>query len=342
MHSFKKTFISTLTFLLCAAFFSLILIEPYFHSEYHYYNDTKLRESMAGKIDCLILGASHALDGFVPNVVDDILGCNCYNLSGSQLTWPGREALLKEEISRNPVKTVILEISYDTLCHDPYYTEGNIYLIPRLKTASERFIFTCKNVHMKDWHKVYADFLNSGFHYLFNSVFTNKNVNNVIYENKGFFQREATDISLSGNEIADSRNSDHLSDNYNKKNINTLYRIVSCCKENNIELIYVVTPVSDKIIWELSNLSIFFQFLSDLSKETDCKLFDFNLIKERYSVFSDKTSFYDSVHLSESGAIEFSKLFAETLKNEKSGIGNDDNFYHSYAEMITDSPYFLY
>lgn len=297
---------------------------------------------MTGKIDCLILGASHALDGFVPNVIDDILGCNCYNLSGSQLTWPGREALLKEEISRNPVKTVILEIAYDTLCYDPYNTEGNIYLISRLITASERFIFTCKNVHLNDWHKIYADFLNSGFRYLFNSVFTDKNVNNVIYENKGFAPKEENDISLSGNEIANNHNSSHISENYNKKNITSLYNIISCCKDNDIELIFVVTPVSDRQIWESSDFSFFYHFLISISEETNCKFYDFNLIKERYSVFSDKTSFFDSGHLSASGAIEFSKLFAETINNERSGSGNNGKFYNSYSEMIMDSPYFLY
>ena len=113
MHSSKKVFLRTLAVLLVVLGLSVLIILPYMESQ-----ERKTRKDLAGTVDYLVVGASHAQLGFVPSVLDQELGVNSYNLSSLLMPVTGRYFLLEKEIKRNPVKTVVLEVSYDTLAID--------------------------------------------------------------------------------------------------------------------------------------------------------------------------------------------------------------------------------
>ena len=108
MHNSKQIVISTLSFILLFAVISTLIIVPYWNSETDYFQDSQLREDLAGQIDCLVIGASHALTAFDTNVLDERLGCFSYNLSGSMMTLDSKYYFLKKELERNPVETVLV------------------------------------------------------------------------------------------------------------------------------------------------------------------------------------------------------------------------------------------
>ena len=68
-------------------------------------------------------------------------------------------------------------------------------------------------------------------------------------------------------------------------------------------------------------------------------LFDFNLLKERYTLLSDEVSFSDDSHLSGEGAEAFSAVMAEVLLEHRAGRDVSKRFYRDYNEVLHDSFY---
>jgi len=79
--------------------------------------------------------------------------------------------------------------------------------------------------------------------------------------------------------------------------------------------------------------------VTDAPKKYDIPLFDFNLLKSRYELFSDETSFSDDNHLSEEGAEIFSGVMADVLHRHRAGEDVSPLFYESYRDVIRNSVY---
>ena len=68
-------------------------------------------------------------------------------------------------------------------------------------------------------------------------------------------------------------------------------------------------------------------------------MWDFNLYRGRYELFTDRTSYYDDYHLSTDGATVFTRLMADCVKRARAGEDFSEEFYSSYEAMKADSPY---
>lgn len=355
MRDFKKALISTMLFLLVFVLISVIIIEPYIHSELLYYNDASRRKDLAGSIDCEIIGASHALTSLIPNVIDENLNCSSYNLAGSLMTWKCRSAVLNEEIDRNPIKTLYLEVSYNSMVLPKKVTESNIYTYPRIDAFSKRVNFICRNQTLLEFDVFLADAMNSGLttwegiaykiyksrgKNIKNALFTpyNRDLN---YDNKGFLARSFSDITLSKEEVTELYAKKPLDTNFRDYNVIEMKKIVDDCRDRNIEVVVIIVPISDNFLWCHSGWDDFQTKISTLCEECDCKLYDFNLLRNRYSLFSDDKSFSDDTHLCQTGAELFSSVFCDVIK-ESAIIDPDSLFYSTYSEMISDSPYMKY
>ena len=115
MKNFKKACKTTVLFLLILVILSASVMGLFFQSESYFYQDYRERDELAGTLDTLILGSSHGLRAFVPEIMDKKLGVNSYNLAGSLMTMQGKYEMLRTEADRNPVKTVILEMAASSL-----------------------------------------------------------------------------------------------------------------------------------------------------------------------------------------------------------------------------------
>ena len=116
MRNFKRILKTVSLFLAVIIVLSVVFGALYLRGENYDYQDYRERDALAGELTMLINGASYVMYGIDPDVLDAYLGANVhsYNLTTSMLTLEGRYALLKKELERNPVKTVILEVSPDT------------------------------------------------------------------------------------------------------------------------------------------------------------------------------------------------------------------------------------
>ena len=338
-HS-KKAIIVSVVFVLVVTLIYGVVAVPYLY----FNNDKILRNELAGNTDCIIIGASHGLSGFVPQVLDENMECHSYNLCGSLITFNGRLALLEEEIYRNPVKTVVVDISYNAFSRPSLSAEGNTYIIPRFNEQSKMLNYFTGNKMYQDIDTTYSYYFSYGMQdypklvkSVFNGLKSNKSLSEYIKKNylsdkerknKGYVEKNKSGSpKLSEDEISQKYNSEEIDRNYNFENIEILKQIVKICRDKNVNVIFAVVTVSDAAIWKTSNWDDFYNDIVKISKEMDCRLIDFNLLKNRYELFSDDKSFSDNYHLCAEGARTFSGEFSKVINKINNGENVDDMFY---------------
>lgn len=336
MRSFKKALVSFLVIILCVVTLSAIIIMPYMSSQ-----DRETRKELAGSLDYLVVGASLAQLGFSTEILDTKLGVNSYNLSSILMSMNGRLALLQKELSRNPVNTVVMEISYDALSidYDKTFNEGDPPIIARLDTAAERLNYLSSYVKTDGWLNVYARMIVFGISSWKDNIRGSGN-NTSLY--KGFSAWSANDVTLSKKDASTKHDRwPYEVENTRPENLDSLKQMIEMCKERNIRVIIVVTPWSDGFIWEHSDLDDFSSMLGNYCAENNCEYYDLNLDKERYSLYSDKSSFMDTTHLSSSGASTMTERFCSIITEANEGKDVSHWFYDSYETMKMDSPYMV-
>ncbi len=336
MHSFKRLMKPVLSFLLLICLVSAMLAGFYLHTEYYYYQDFKERGDLTGTLDTLYCGASFALRAFRPDLIDPVLGESGYNLSGSRLTMLGRYTLLEKEIKRNPIKTVILEVSCDTLVRDSAQEgpEGELLTFARL-TVRDRPSYLCKAFRPKDLPLLYYDLVSKGINDVCSLLCGRVRVGNW-FLTRGYFPYHEPDEPFS-RDYAAIRGTESLPAELNDENIEMLDRITALCRENGVELVLVNVPQSKAFNCTYDNLDEFHRFYTQYSAEHGLKYYNFNLLKGVDSVLPDDRCFYDLHHLNNAGAEAFSGLYADAMT--RTAAGEEPAFYGSYAEMLADPAY---
>ena len=72
MAEVRRTGKKILLFVLLVSLVAAGIVEPYFQNEVYHYQDGGVRDSLAGSLDELVCGSSHAYRGIVPEVLDEI------------------------------------------------------------------------------------------------------------------------------------------------------------------------------------------------------------------------------------------------------------------------------
>lgn len=302
--------------------------------------------------DTLYCGASHCEMAFVPDLIDGQLGTVSANVSIQSLRLNGREILLDKLTDALPVRTVVLELSYnvflndetksyqgDALAHRYFgnYLDGSFqYGTPNPLERAQSAV----NLNMKAGLEVYLTRVKYMLHGDFGTDCLHRDQKNL---NRGFVGYGARSVALDEKEVPDLyHRTGESSADYLDDNIQSAERIIDMCRKKGAEVIVVVVPLSDAFIWQHDGLDEFYTFMKEFCDRNGCALYDFNLIKDRYTLFNDTESFYEECHLSESGAASFSASYAEVMQKVKNGEDVSPLFYESYAEMISGSPYWAY
>lgn len=329
MHNFKKIILHTALLIFFVIIILICSTLPYFWGESYYYQDYKVRTSLSGKLDTLVIGSSHALRSIKPTVLNEKLNTKAYNLSSPLMSMYGRYVMLEKEINRNPIKTVYLEISYNALTLDrkTLGLEGDLYVLGRFDNVFERINFFTNAFPPDEYRKVLSDI-----------IVRSKNsfsIHNTIeqYKTFGYLSMPSNNQLLSDEVKEKVKNTKVLDTKIKEESLNYFDKIIKLCKNNDIRVIFVVTPVTERMILEYSNLDDIFSQYIDLAKEYNCEYYDFNLDKHRKKLYSEETSFYDNTHMSDSGAEIFSNRLAEIIKCVDQGNNVSNYFLNSYAEL---------
>ena len=336
MHNFKKALLATLGFLICLIGAATVIVWPYYNGQYFYYEDAQVREDLAGSIDTILSGASHGYCAFDPNVMDEALGTSSYNLAGPMMTLQARETLLRKELDRNPVKTVFIELSCNTLTRNRNTEgpEGDIYTLPRMGSLWESIRYFFDAIRPGEYLSVCADTLDRGIE-AWKSRYWGKDPE-VDPANRGQLRRSAQDLSMTTQEYNEIFDTIGLPEETRWDNKEYLWRTVELCQERGIEVVFITTPLSDRLLAESKNLEEFRQHYLYYAELYGCTFLDFNLYRQRDELLPDDSAFYDKYHLSESGAEAFTRELADVYARLQNGEDIRPLFYENYDAMKQD------
>lgn len=340
MRNFKKAFLVSIAFFLAITSGSFFLTYMLFNNEGEYYLDKNVRDELAGQLDTLIIGSSNGMCAFDCSVLDKELGCCSYNLCGSMISPSGKIALIEEELTRNKIDRVLVEVSFEdmTIDFNEVNAEGEINLIPRLNGTKKQISYFFDNVSLKDYPSIYGMYINRGLK-TFVYKLTGKYESLVDSSLKGQRKKASVDMSISNGSEATKRDSIAIGSDVLEINKTKLKELIALCRNYGADVYLVSVPFTDAFVWERIGLDFYHLFYSELATETQCKYYDFNLLKSKSDFLSDKISFSDHEHLSENGAEKFSSMLSEILNKEKAGMNTDMLFFPTYEEVSSFSPY---
>ena len=295
MNNFKSAIRTCIIFLIVLTILSAAIMSAFFIGENYYYQDSRERAELSGTLDFFVCGASHAMRGFRPDILDQELGVNSYNLSCSRQTMQGRYELLNLELNRNPAKTVVLELSYDSMTRnrDEEGPEGDMYMLGKLGGFMPRIKYFFSAIRPKEYGRMYYNYIDNGVNCIkkiIHGTWTNKNTK----LEKGY--------------AAYKRDDDELN-------------------------ILVTTPLSKVTVCRYDNLDTFKEWYENVANENGLQYYDFNLIRDKEEKLPDSSAFSDKFHLGNKGAGTFTKMFTDVLNKEAAGEDTSALFYGSYSEL---------
>ena len=331
MRNFKRILKTVGIFLLMVCLLSVGFGVLYFQGECHLYQDAREREELSGKLTLVGCGASYMFFGFRPDVFDRDYPGVSYNLSGLRLTMNGRYELLKLELERNPIKTVLLEVSSDTLIRtrDNDGVEGDLQVLGRL-TGADRLRYFFQNFSVSEFPAVYYDVVYRGIENgvsLLEGEYRKRNS----YLVRGYFSNVQDGIYISP-WFKSLYHTESLEESVQPEDAEGLKKIAQLCRDHGAELILVDLPKTELYNCKYRNHQFFHAWYADFAAEENAAYYDFNLYRWKWALVPDTDCFGDETHLIDSGAQRFTAFLAEFLNRRDRGEDVSQDFYLDYRD----------
>ena len=265
-------------------------------------------------------------------MIDPILGTQSYNLAGSLMTMQGRYALLRQELERNPVRRVYLEVSNNTMSRARAIegTEGDLYLLARLSGCFRRMQFFLSAFSASEYIGTYQRFLSEGIDATA-ALFSGEAPKHT-ERDRGYFPCELRSEDFEPNYFG-TYHSKQYATQIDPDNLAYLDAILRLCREHEVEVVLVMTPIARSGMFEYNNAQVLYDWYQTLAQREGLRYYDFNLLRDKEGLFPDESMYYDALHFNDEGATRFSGLFAELMLRADAGEDISGLFYRSYQEM---------
>ena len=330
MHNFKKTAAATLALLLCVVLIFAGYTAPYFYGTTYPYQDAAVRDGLAGQLDTLICGSSHAYRAFIPEQLDEALGTNTYNIAYSMQTMQGRYFLLEKELSRNPVKTVILEVSYNALTRNRASEgpEGDIYELGRFRNPLERWRFFLSAIAPTEYGKLYYDTMDRSTT-AWSALLRGETG---LESTRGYLGLDPVDQSFPVDQRQSVLHSEALCVTQDEQDVYYFEKCLALCQEKGARVLLITTPMPEKTVLAYDALDTVRGWYVDYAQRYGCEFYDFNLLKTKNADYPADTAFFDKTHVSRYGAETFTADLIAVLQGKARGESTAELFYDSYAD----------
>lgn len=281
-------------------------------------------------IDYLFVGSSHCYRSVIPSVIDEKKGGHSFNCGSSAQRLDGSLALIKEVLKDHQPKEIILDIYYDmidTINHNEREQLTSTYAIADymkfswnkisylLSASSVDYYTNSFIVGRRNWKKIYDfDYINdllnkkSSDEYK-NFIWINDEGDEGYYCDRGYVAfdgKMAEDIDENRDIISIDINS--FTDEWKEE----LREVVAICKEHNIKLITVASPLPERTFRLIQNYDEYVNFITTLLNEMDVEYYDFNLPQHLIEEI-DEECFKDADHLNSKGAKIYSEVLADII-----------------------------
>lgn len=337
-------FLFGVMFIVCGEFFRYVLIDDTasftritFHEMYEQEN-----------IDILFVGSSHCYRSFIPEIFDEELGVNTFNVGTSSQYLDGSYMVIKEAARYNDIEHIYLELYYN-IAFATYKTRTEMtqtyiisdYLRPSLDKLRYLLDASAKDYYAnsfilarRNWSKFFDEeyvknvLVKKGTDAYKNYEYTYVTGESEWYAGKGYVANNV--IIKDWNYFSASGwggiNIDGVSEDWFK----SLEDIIAFCNKRDISLTLVSAPMPNFLLARVGNYDKYVELVQSVIEGTNVDYYDFNLCKEKYFP-NDSSLFKDADHLNCYGAEIFSYLLSDFINKE---ISEDELFYASYNEKL--------
>lgn len=301
-------------------------------------------------VDNLLIGPSHVFRGLDAEQLSNEVGEEFFCLSTSSQKMIGSYYVLKEALEEYDLKKVYLELSPAVMgeVNEPESTSTYIitdylenfpnkveYLLDRF---SEDELVSAFSPLKRQYNVLEStDFLpwsNLGIkdenYYAY--IPTEENFTGLTYLGRGSWGKIP---DKNGNLFVQNTNTqfDNVSvDNIGGESAEYLEKIVTLCKENDIELSLFVMPFSELYLRKFTNYDEFSSWIENYAEENGINAFDLNLVKGEYlSLAVD--DFFDPDHLNNNGNEKATSFLSRYIKNP-----SKEYFYETIDEKRKMEP----
>lgn len=328
-------------------------------SNFYLYNDNTYTRIMfhemyaSEQIDVAIIGSSNVYRHFDPEIWDESLSMQTFNLGTSAQTPDDAYYIMKElfkyqapryciyginlilfldmEIYDNPQKHYII-FDYLKPCNNKWMYGYAVFhdksmlnaWIPATRNANRDLITTAKGVMG----------IKETMNYQKYGYVTSDTEE---YRGRGFVNSYKQTIKGRVGKPGGYIFSDYeVSDQY----VSYMKKLKKLCDENDCELIFVVPPLPYASMEAQGNYQEILDFYDETATELGVVMFNFDLSRPE-CLFMEDDDFYDHAHMSGKGAEKFSSVASELVKQYIYGeeIDRDKYFYSSYEELLDHSPW---
>lgn len=352
MRNFKSIIKCVVFLLLCAAMFVvcdfLFMPSGYIRVILHTLNHSE------ENFDTVVLGASHGRSAIDPAKIDEQFGSNAINISIPNEKVKDSYYLLKESCRNNDVKTVIMDLDYQYWFKLGDNDFADTFIYSYMEPSSVKLEYFRDNLINKDFRLSFVEWARYSAQYsrIKKNVATKQTDEyqdydisaaevgdaNGPYVDKGFFYRKDGGHEGRG-KITRVQWNDSCAD---PKVLGYFNQIVNYCKENNIRLICVTSPITPATALagasEQSGA-----FFTRLAQQYGIEYYDFNLLK--YDVLPRvNTDFGDwEGHMCGKLAEPYSTILGQVITEAQNGtLDADSYFYKDYDELKKDTNSVLY
>ncbi len=278
----------------------------------------------------IYLGTSHGKINIDPASTESVNGRSAFNLCvGGEYTADSYHLLkLLIEKGKKPER-VIYEVSYGYLVQEK--EEGNNYLLfyhelPFSKTKLEYFKNLMAKCNFRTWLFPWYEYplsyelghLNETISRKFHRDYSVEALKTDLqeYHENGFIERYAVDTS----KLTFDNVFEFHAENLKEQNMDYLDKFIELCKDNDIELVAINTPLPGYTLQQFeAGYEEYHQYFSDYFVAYDVRFINFNHAPY-FNCFSHKIEHYTDFdgHMNGESAREFSKVLANVLEQPES------------------------
>lgn len=337
MHSISKVLLSLLVLSSFIGGFENVYefcYQPY--TDISIYTKNDLVEQK-GTLDMLFCGTSVAHYAFEPQVFDEKLNANSFNLATSMQPLSGTYHFLLETLETNPVKTVFLGMTPFMLFKDLENIDTEIGVYDKMTTLKGKINYLIDGCQEKNYTNLlfYSTRVKKkGF-----SIFSKKTIaKNVSYKMTDEYKKnippKSSDYVYKGymgtSEVYDGKLIPRLAKRAAadkskweqkkvlKRNKEYLDKIIKLCKDRGVDLNLVIVPVPNIYLEAMDGSEkAMYDYFKQLTDKENIGYYDFNYYNNQEEFTND--CFKDYKHMNTKGAEKFSAKLAEIYKADEKG-----------------------
>ncbi|MFD3003475.1 hypothetical protein ACFS7Z_24165 [Pontibacter toksunensis] len=257
-------------------------------------------------VDMLFIGSSHVYRGFDPRIF------NQHNIRTFNLGTPSQTPfvsyyLLKEHLPAINPRYVVMDLYWNVLSMPATEAGADVISNSEIRGTLLDMVWESRDIVLLN------SFLISYINQMISPLDTSaqKEILSDEYIGAGYVASKMDRNLMSDIELAHQPKYRFTP---NKLQVNHLKKIINLCKKHNVELIFVVTPVTKEYFNSVQNYQEFTDLAGGIASDYSIPLIDYNT--EEGLILDSQSDFYDKDHLSQAGVEKFNAAFIKKFYDD--------------------------